>query len=263
MGFDFNRPIVNTRDEVFLVKYHGCIKNVGEMMYKAARTRDDFKSYWLEKYPKFIALDGRSEQDIFDLLAPFSGAEFLKFMCLSIKDFKKYDPKSTVQDYATLMSLSNPYTAATTNMELIFKTMAAQPFCKHIYVYDVAFTDAAKKYLRELFSKSKGKVSLLEGTLNDIITAKSEITTVFSDSVGEICELLQTELEGTDKFNKKLFMISALPSLTMDKDGKMQYENKKFLSETRERFKCEVDWFQLKFVEQFNFNAPTIKFKGE
>lgn len=261
--FDFNRPITKTRDEVLLVKYHGCIKNVGEMMYKAARALPNFKEYWLDKYIKFHELDGKTDEEIFNLLAPFTSAEFLKYMCLSIKHFRNADAKKAVEDYAKLISLCNPYNAATTNMELMFRQMATYPFCKHIYIYDLKFTEASKKYLRELFANNLGKVSMLEGTLSEILDEKTDITTIFSDSVEEVCTLIQSVPQDSGKFMKKLFMISALPNAILDENKVVHFEDEEFLSKTRELFGCETHWFQLKYVANFNFNGPEVIIKEE
>lgn len=264
MGFDFTKPIddLKTRDEVFLVKFSGCIKNVGEMMFNAAKTQQNFESYWMSRYPKFVALLNKKPNEVFNLLAPFTGAEFLKYMCTSLESFNKLEFETTLQDYAKLMSLCNPYHASTTNIELALRNILTYPFCRRMYIYDAGFTEPTKMYLREAFKDFGSKISLIEGTLSDILNEKEGITTCFSDSVGEVCEVIQSESEGSDKYANKLFMISALPSLEMQ-DGKYQYKHKKFLSETVQRFKCETRWFQLKFVNHFDFTGPEIKLKGE
>lgn len=265
MGFNFTKPIddLNTRDEVLLVKYSGCIKNVGEMMFNAAKERPNFTSYWMERYPKFSALLDKKDEEVFNLLAPFNGAEFLKYMCLSLENFSKLEFDTTLRDYAQLMSLCNPYRASTTNIEMMLKNIISYPFCRKMYIYDTAFNEPSKMYLREIFGDYGNKISLIEGTLYDILDEKKDITTCFSDSVGEVCEVIQSEPEGSDKYAKKLFMISALPSLEFDKDGKLHYKYEKFLSETIHRFKCETRWFQLKYVNHFDFTGPEIKLEGE
>lgn len=265
-GFDFGRPIdtQKTRDEIILVKFSGSMKNVGEMMYNAARAQSNFNSYWLERYTKFSSLQGKPVREVFDLLAPFTGAEFLKFMCSSFKTFNKLKFDTTLKDYAQLMSLCNPYNASTTNMELIFLNMLTYPFCKKMYIYDAGFSEISKMYIREVFKSDASKVTLIEGTLLDILNEKTEITSIFTDSAGEVCDVIQSEMEGSDKFAKKLFMISALPNIELDADRKIHYKYEKFLSETRERFKCETRWFQLKYVDNpGNRQCPEIKLKGE
>ena len=264
MGFDFARPIdsLNTRDEIILVKFSGCLKNVGEMMYNAAKKQPNFTSYWIERYCKFSALQGKSTQEAFNLLAPFTGSEFLKFMCSSFKTFNKLKFDTTLQDYAKLMSLCNPYEASTTNMELIFLNMLTYPFCQKMYIYDAGFSDISKMYLKDAF-KANSKVTLIEGSILDILNEKPEISSIFTDSAGEVCDVIQSEPEGSDKFAGKMFMISALPNLELDANNKTHYKYEKFLSETRMRFKCETRWFQLKYVADPKVKGPEVKIKGE
>ena len=262
MMFDFKHPIRGTRDEVILIKFSGCIKNIGEMMYRAALSTDKFRSYWLERYSRFIALDGKNDEEIFNTLSAFTGAEFLRCMTISQNEYQKRGMKENLRDYAELMSLINPYDAAVTNIELMLKEMLTYPFLKKLYIYDVTFSDITKKYLREVYAQNGSKITLLDGKLYDILDSKPEITTVFSDDVGDVTEVIQSEPEGSDKWNKKLFMISAIPSIIDPTSATEMFQNQKFLSETRERFKCETAWFQLKFITKFVNNRYTVSKKG-
>lgn len=258
MMFDLKHPIRETRDEVMLIKFSGCIKNIGEMMYYAARSTSRYKSYWLERYARLIALDDKNEEDVFNTLSPFTGSEFLKCMT-STKDV--YDRRGTdenIRDYAEIMSLINPYNASVTNIELMIKEMLSYPFLKKVYIYDIAFSEITKKYLREVYNQNGGKISLLTGKLYDILDSKPEITTVMCDDVGEVTETIQSEMEGSDKWNKKLFLISALPSIIDPSSVDGMFQHQKFLSETKERFKCETAWFQLKFITKFVNNRYTV-----
>ena len=266
MEFDFLRPVTKTRDEVFLVKFRGGMKNAGELLYNAATQLPDFKSYWLENYTKFANLIDKPAEERFNLLAPFTSAEFLKFMALTFKHFDKLGFSNASQDYAKLMALSNPYFASVTNIELMLHEFLTYDFCKKIYIYDTAFSDITKKFLRDSFGRANGpRISLLEGSLLDIITAKPEITTIICDSADEVLEVIESEPEGTDKFYKKLFLISALPNIRTDADAmdKSFYKHQKFLSETKQRFKCESNWFQLKYVTDYKGDKSTVHFKGE
>ena len=262
MMFDFKHPIRGTRDEVILIKFSGCIKNIGEMMYRAALSTDKFRSYWLERYNRFIALDGKRDEEIFNTLSAFTGAEFLRCMTISQNEYQRRVMKENLRDYAELMSLINPYDAAVTNIELMLKEMLTYPFLKKLYIYDVTFSDITKKYLREVYAQNGSKITLLDGKLYDILDSKPEITTVFSDDVGDVTEVIQSEPEGSDKWNKKLFMISAIPSIIDPTSATEMFQNQKFLSETRERFKCETAWFQLKFITKFVNNRYTVSKKG-
>lgn len=268
MGFDFRRPVSKTRDEVFLVKFRGGMKNAGELLFNAATQTSDFKSYWLENYPKFSELLDKSEEDRFNLLAPFTSAEFLKYMTLTFKHFKERGFTNSGQDYAKLMALCNPYFSSVTNIEMMLHEFLTYDFCKKIYFYDTAFSEITKKFLRESFGQIMGaRISLLEGSMLDIIDAKPEITTIICDCADEVLEVIETEKEGTDKFYKKLFMISStpniLPEVLAGKESKYLYKHQKFLSETKQRFKCESQWFQLKYVTSYEGNKPTVSIKGE
>lgn len=260
MGFDFKRPITNTRDEVFLVKFRGGIKNAGELMYNAATQTPEFKSYWLERYPKFANLLDKDDETKFNLTAPFISAEFLKYMALSFKHFDDMGFEASVKDYAKLMSLSNPYQSSVTNIELMLHEFLTYDFCKKVYIYDTGFSDTTKQFLRDSFGKNSGRrISLLEGNMLDIITAKPEITTIICDGTDEVMEVIESEPQGSDKFDKKLFLISALPNIILDNKSKYTYKHQKFLSETRERFKCECRWFQLKYVMAYGGDNPQEK----
>ena len=80
----------------------------------------------------------------------------------------------SIKDYARLRALMNPYIVSVTNMELLLRNLATYDFCKKIYVFDVAFSDASKLFLRDLFSQSKDKVFLLEGDMKSILEEKPE-----------------------------------------------------------------------------------------
>lgn len=265
MGFDFNYPISKTRDEVFLIKFRGGFKNAGELLFKAARSCTDFNTYWIDRYPKLSSLASLDEENMFAMLSPFKSEEFLKFMSLSFKHYDKLHDhsKSVLQDYAKLMVLSNPYYASVTNIEMMLHEILTYPFCKRVYFYDTAFSDITKQYLRDTFKTHGAKISIIEGTLLNILTEKPEITTIISDSSDEVVEVIESEPEGSDKFEKKLFLISYAPNL-IDLTGtkKEQMKHQKFLSETKQRFKCESNWFQLKYVTRFESNGPEIKLKG-
>ena len=63
-------------------------------------------------------------------------------------------------------------------------------------------------------------------------------------------------------FCEKEFMISALPNVDHSNlnKGKITYMYQKFLSETKERFKCDVTWWQLKYETTFdNINNIQVK----
>lgn len=253
---DYNRPILkgDNRDEYILVKYTGCIKNVGELLYKAARIQSNFKSYWLDKYPKFCELDGKSHEEVFNYLAPFTGPEFLKYMCVSQRNFGMYTIEESMQDYARLRSLMNPFLSSVTNMELTLRNIASYDFCKKIYIHDVAFSDLSKKFLQGVFTKNPSKISLLEYDMKTILEEKPEITTIISDSAGEVCEFLQVHDQDKEILEKKQFMISSLPNVNMssiNNEGKITYKYEKFLSEAFDRFKCGVQWWQLKYETSF------------
>ena len=259
---DYNRPIDKNRDEIILVKYTGCIKNVGELLYRAATSQSNFKSYWLDRYPKFVELSGKSNQEVFSLLAPFTGPEFLKYMAVSFKSFGMRAIDDSIKDYARLRALMNPYIVSVTNMELLLRNLASYDFCKKIYVFDVAFSDASKLFLRDLFSQSKDKVFLLEGDMKSILEEKPEITTIITDSAGEVCEFIESRGPEDEILYKKEFMISALPNVDHSNlnKGKITYMYQKFLSETKERFKCDVTWWQLKYETMFdNINNIQVK----
>ena len=140
----------------------------------------------------------------------------------------------------------------------MIKEMLSYPFLKKVYIYDIAFSEITKKYLREVYNQNGGKISLLTGKLYDILDSKPEITTVMCDDVGEVTETIQSEMEGSDKWNKKLFLISALPSIIDPSSVDGMFQHQKFLSETKERFKCETAWFQLKFITKFVNNRYTV-----
>lgn len=258
MMFDLKHPIRETRDEVMLIKFSGCIKNIGEMMYHAAKSTSRYKSYWLERYSRFIELDDKNDEDVFNMLSSFTGSEFLKCMSTTISAYDKRGKKENITDYAEIMSLINPYDAAVTNIELMLKEMMTYPFLNHVYIYDIAFSDITKRYLREVYAHNGKKISLLTGNLYDILDSKPEITTVMCDDVDEVTETIQSEMEGSDKWNKKLFLISALPSITNPSSTDEMFRHQKFLSETKERFKCETSWFQLKFITKFVNNRYAV-----
>lgn len=258
MMHDLKHPIRETRDEVMLIKFSGCIKNIGEMMYHAAKSTSRYKSYWLERYSRFIELDGKNDEEVFNMLSSFTATEFLKCMSTTLSAYDKRGKKENVTDYAELMSLINPYDASVTNIELMIKEMLSYPFLKKVYIYDMAFSDITKKYLREAFTQNGKKISLITGKLYDILDSKPEITTIMCDDVNEVTETIQSEMEGSDKWNKKLFLISALPSILIPPSPDATFQNQKFLSETKERFKCETSWFQLKFITKFVNNRYAV-----
>lgn len=263
---NFDQPIVDkNRDEYILIKYSGCLKNVGEMLFNAARMQSNYKSYWLEKYPKFIEMEGKSNEDRFALLAPFTGHEFLRYMCVSSTSFGMRAIEESTRDYADLRALMNPFNASITNMEMCIRNLATYGFCKHIYIYDIAFSDVSKMFLRELLTTGKGRVSIIEGDMKSILEEKKDITSIFTDSASEVVEFIQ--LHGEDKsglVEKKQFFISALPNIeNPDNYGKENfYKYQKFLSEAFDRFKCGIQWWQLKYVTTFeNDDNIQVKFK--
>lgn len=268
MSFNFKKEITETRDEVFLIKFSGIIKNVGEMLYNAARELSDYSTYWRSEFPVFATLDDMTILQRFNSLAAFTGPEFLRYMTGSQAAWERRGSEKNINDYAELSSLMNPFHASTTNFEFMLHEFLNHPFCKKVYIYDVAFSDAKTQYLQSAFKTNGGKITLLSGNLFDIVKDKKEITTIFSDSAGEVVELIQSEKQGTDAFYKKLFCISALPNVLTDQiknpDRKYIYQHQKFLSETKERFGCETTWVQLKFVTHFDLDdAPNVKLKGE
>ena len=268
MPFDFKKEITQTRDEVFLFKFSGIIKNVGEMLYNAARELSDYSSYWQSEFPVFATLDKMDEQARFNSLAAFTGPEFLRHMTGSQGAWERRGSEKNINDYAKLSSLMNPFHASVTNFELMLHEFLNHPFCRKVYIYDVAFSDIKTQFLQSAFRSNGGKISLLSGTLFDIVKDKKEITTIFSDSAGEVVELIQSEKQGTEAFKEKLFCISALPNVMTDQlsnpNRKYIYQHQKFLSETRERFGCATTWVQLKYVTRFNTpDAPNVIIKGE
>ena len=262
--FNFARPInENTRDEFILVKYTGCIKNVGEMLYNATKSQGN-GSYWMDKYPMLNELVGKSDEEAFNLLAPFTGPDFFKFLLASPNIFSVTDTPIVMRDYSNLRSLSNPYKASITNMELSLRNIASYNFCKEIYIYDVGFTDASKSYLRELFDNAKNKISLISSDIRTIILNKPEITTIITDDNNEVCDLIQSidEEKRKETFNKKQFLISALPNIKNQENKNDRYIHQDFLTNVIPRYGCYAEWWQLKFVDRHIDDNKEVRFKN-
>lgn len=212
----------------------------------------------------FVELVGKTDEEIFNLLAPFTGTDFFKFLLSSPNIYCVTDTPIVMKDYSSLRALSNPYKASITNMELSLRNIASYHFCNSIYIYDVGFSEASKNYLQELFDNARNKVRLISSDLRTIILNKPEITTIITDDDNEVCDLIQSvdEEKRKETFDKKQFLISALPNIKNPEDKNDLYLYQDFLKNIAPRYGCYTEWWQLKFVDKHLNNEKEVRFKN-
>ena len=248
---DFAADIKDTRDEIIAIKFTGCIKNIGELLYNAASGYSNFNTYWLEEYPRLnILKDAKSIEERFYLSSFYTGQDFLRFV-RGNKPMK--NEAEFANDYGKLASVMDPFTGSATNIELMIRNIANNDICKAIYIYDFAISEKSMIYLSQLFDGVAEKIKIYNMPIGKLLNEHPEITTVFHDSSDEMVEWIQGHQEGSDDIKGKCFMLSANPGFCKNfGEGDTIYKYQKLLTELPYRYKAMASWWQMKYIPYFN-----------
>ena len=248
---DFAREFDSSRNEIIAFKFTGAIKNVGEILFQSTFINmDEYNRHWVKQYPKLDMF--RIEQNIekrFYISSMYTGPEFLKFMRgkLSPRDITEIQ-----RDYGVLRGRSKPEASSITNMEIMARNLAMKNDIKKIYIYDTAFSVDSQIYLTKLFAGFEKKVVLIEKSFSELMKAKPDITTIFTDSADEVVSFLQTYPENSMDLKDKMIYLSANPSIDNISNPNAPFKYNDILKSAPLRWHCGLEYFQLKYVPYFN-----------
>lgn len=248
--FDFYKPIMENRNEVMAIRFHGTIKNVCEEMVAMIALTNTEK--WLSKYPRLHEiLDLKDERILFEYTAKYTAENFLSAMATG----KPVPKKEIMDDTAKLMGIIDPKLVSFTTLEVGLPQIASYDFCKKVYLFDKCINPATKDYIEKNYGFFADKLFMGEGTLKELIEADPEITTIITNDVEEVMEVMEL-YEGektTEKLKDKQFFIEFLPSIDESikpQPGKLftvKYEE--YLNSSKVRFGANVSWIISHYID--------------
>lgn len=247
----------SNRDEVIAIPFHGWLKNPAELMLRYILSKSGKGYEFMMKYPFIRTLVKSSDRGrIFRLTSLYSLRSFLTYMYNSAKGV---DPKDIETDYCEITSHMDPRVGSPTQMEAGLMELLSQDFVKKVYIYSPWFSDVTKDYIVSLYQDNLNKIYLVENNLKGIVETMPDVTTIFAESSDELMETLQSHEDHDPSLAGKFFIISAMPSLTMDtramlamgKDPdeiKEKYEFQDYMESLPTRFGSAAQFAKLKML---------------
>lgn len=259
-AYDFNQPIIENRDEIFLIKTYGGLKNISEVVFYTMLVMvSGSNGLWKERYPGIDELmHMKTQKEIYDFTAHYNIARFMQFL-------RKPKPELSLQDIfndlAEIMHNASPKYGSINSLEIGIHQILGCEFLKKIYVCDLGGrTKDYNEYVAHYFKGYEQRVYMFEDQIKNVLNEHPEITTIFTDDADEIMEYLEycEGMEDTKKLNEKQFFIMANPSYGKDKDGKLKLMYMDYFNECPKRFNCVVTWMNSHYIDLKNHNPGVI-----
>lgn len=256
---DFGAPISESgdRDEVIAIKLGGGIKNPTEMMFYAMKYNGYDK--WSKKYPGIQTLDQFSKEERFIRCTYFTEENFLRAMRAPLDPLPqeeiKIDTGIVRGEYLDLKSCH------ITAMEVGLHNMLSHSLCKQLHIFDAEFTDSAKEYIYYEYQAYKNKISLVTGSLIEIVENLPNITTIIMDDIEEIVRMIEyEEVNHPELLKYKAFWIASNCSIDTTKsisksNGKISHKYDDFMENAAKRDGFQVNWFNHSIV---SFDHPGV-----
>lgn len=246
---DFNRPIMDNRQEKIAIKFTGCIKNACEAIL-VSMIESDY-GYWLKRYPGISRYTNMMDiKEIYYNLMYYTPKQFLYEMRKPYPDFTE---NMITKDISRLLGdLLNPNILSMTSLEIGIREICKYGFCESIVVYDTAMNDAVRMYISKLFAGYESKVFMYTGFLKELIDEKPDITTYFIDDIEDLMIIMEEkEFNGeTEVLNDKQFFVEGLNAITKKhEDGSLEFKYMDYMKDANQRFKADVQWMTSHFID--------------
>ena len=241
----------NARDEIFIVDFHGFVKNPSEGIIRTMlRDIDD----WIERYPYLETFDGMTQDEIYEntmLMMPHNLLYALSNEKLSAEEIGE-DLKIIEQD----VILDN---SKITTFEFCLYQMLHEKYVKKCYFFkDTEFYDNEINYIKRQYDDVIEKIECVSGGFLSLFE-KVNPTTICITDCDLVLDYIPTHYD-KDKLDSMMFIV-----LNTIKNIEYSEENKLFVYRDNyiEKVKQMNDENDFGIASMFNFALNTEELEME